>query len=75
MLENNLLAHRGAEAVDDTVKRAIANTIVDFMVEVFGLHHISRSRKVMTGNASIILFPFFILCKDNDEDGLVSVIN
>lgn len=78
MLENffirrnkgELLAHRGAAALEGPVKRHIANTIVDFMAEVFGLHNITRSRKVMTGNAAVILFPFFIY-KDSDEDGLV----
>lgn len=79
MLENyffkeslDLLAYKTAENVEKPIQRLIANTIVDFMVSTFGdIKEVTRARRQMTAQATIILFPF-LKYKESKGDGTVS---
>lgn len=55
---NVLLFHTMDTSVDKSTRIKITNTIVDFMVETFGLENISREDKKKFAQATIALFPF-----------------
>lgn len=72
--QSKLLSHALSTLIDTPTQRLIVNSIVDFMIEAYGLHQLTLARRKMTAQAAIILFPF--LAYENSKDcGIVSSHN